>query len=137
MDGDFSTAPLNGAIDAISVIIPAVVSSAAEAELAALYLNAQTDVATRNTIADLGYPQVKTPLLSDNTTATGVANKTVHQKRSKAMDMRWYWLQDRVQLHEFLPIWGPGADNTADYFTKAHTASYYIEHRQRYVSDIS
>ena len=135
MDGDPSTAPLNGAIDAISVIIPAVVSSAAEAELAAMYLNAQASVATRNTLADLGYPQFRTPLLSDNTTATGVANKTVHQKRSKAMDMRWYWLQDRVQLDEFLPIWGPGVDNTADYFTKAHPARYYTERRHNYVYD--
>ena len=136
MDGDPSLAPLNGAIDAISVIIPAVVSSAAEAELAALYLNAQTAVATRNTLADLGYPQHQTPLLSDNTTATGIANKTVHQKRSKAMDMRWYWLQDRIGLDEFTATWGPGAGNTADYFTKAHPASYYIEHRRRYVTDI-
>ena len=51
------------------------------------------------------------------------------------MDMRWYWLQDRVQLDEFLPIWGPGVDNTADYFTKAHPARYYTERRHNYVND--
>ena len=129
------TAPLNGGIEAISVIIPAVVSAASEAELAGVYINAQAAVATRNTLADLGYPQGKTPILTDNSTAQGIAHRTVRQKRSKAMDMRWYWIQDRVDKLEFKVIWGPGPKNTADYYTKAHPAKYYIEHRHNHVSD--
>ena len=46
--GDRNTTPLNGAIDVISVTLPAVVSSAAEAELAGTFTNAQYAVATRS-----------------------------------------------------------------------------------------
>jgi hypothetical protein len=31
-----------------------------------------------------------------NTTATGYSNGTIKQKRTKAMDMRFYWIKDRV-----------------------------------------
>jgi hypothetical protein len=34
---------------------------------------------------------------TDNTTATGYNNGTIQQKRTKAMDMRFYWIKDRVK----------------------------------------
>jgi hypothetical protein len=34
---------------------------------------------------------------TDNTTATGYINGTIKQKRSKAMDMLFYWIKDRVK----------------------------------------
>jgi hypothetical protein len=131
------TAPLNGAIEAISVIIDVVVASAAEAELAAIFINAQCAVATRNTLLDLGYPQPTTAIVTDNTTAAGVATQTLRQKRSKAMDMRWYWIQDRIEQRQYDVIWAPGSVNKADYFSKTHPAAYYIEHRSDHVSDIT
>jgi hypothetical protein len=39
-------------------------------------------------LEEFGHPQPPTPLKTDNTTAEGIANDTVKQKRSKAMDMR-------------------------------------------------
>jgi uncharacterized protein YpmS len=38
---------------------------------------------------------------TDNSTADGIMNKTVKQKQSKSMDMRFYWLQDRVEQGQF------------------------------------
>ena len=52
--GDFTKAPLNGAIEAISTILPMVVSAASEAEVGALFLNAQAAASTRATLLDLG-----------------------------------------------------------------------------------
>ena len=77
-NGDPITAPVNGAIDVISTIIPTVVSSAAEAELAGLFLNGQLGMASRTTLSDLGYPQNATPIITDNTTSQGIADQSVH-----------------------------------------------------------
>jgi hypothetical protein len=51
---------------------------------------------------------------TDNTTATGYSNGTIKQKRTKAMDMRFYWIKDRVKQGQFNVYWGPGYQNLAD-----------------------
>jgi hypothetical protein len=56
---------------------------------------------------------------TDNTTATGYSNGTIKQKRTKAMDMPFYWIKDRVK-QGFNVYWGPGFQNLADYFTIFH-----------------
>ena len=48
-------------------------------------------------LEELGHPQPATPMRTDNSTAHGMMNKTEEQKQSKSMDMRFYWLQDRVK----------------------------------------
>ena len=121
--GDPATAKPNGAVDVISTIILTVVSAASEAETAALFINGQAAMPTRNTLADLGYPQLGTPLITDNTTALGFTKNTVRLKRSKAIDMRYYWIRDRVKLGDYTVTWGPGSENMADYFTKTHPQS--------------
>jgi hypothetical protein len=57
----------------------------------------------------------------DNTTAEDFANGTMKQKRSKSMDMRWHWLEDRARQGQFLVYYWPGKDNLVDPFTKHHT----------------
>ncbi len=52
----------NGAVLNISQIIRAVMSSAAEAELGALFINAKTAVLMRHTLKELGHPQPRTPI---------------------------------------------------------------------------
>jgi hypothetical protein len=65
-----------------------VVSSVAEAEFGALFVNAKEGTATRTTLAEMGHNQDATELKTGNTTADGIINNTVQQKCSKAMDMR-------------------------------------------------
>ena len=93
-----TAATVNGAIEAVSTIIPTVVSAASEAELAGLFLNGQAAVSTRHTLADLGRPQNPTPLITDNSTALGITNRTVRLMRSKAIDMRYHWIRDRFDI---------------------------------------
>ena len=64
-------------------------------------------------------------------------NRTVKQKRSKAIDMRYYWLQDRVDQGQFKVHWRPGTDDKADYFTKHHSAAHHIEMRETYLQPTS
>ena len=51
-------------------------------------------------------------------------NDTIRQQQSKAMDMKFYWLKDRVMQKMFKVYWAPGKVNLADYFSKHHPASH-------------
>ena len=84
----------NGTILTLSPIIRHVVASASEAELAALFYNAWEAVPLRIMLEEMGHPQPKTPLITDNSTAHGLTQGTMIPKRSKAMDMRFHWLKD-------------------------------------------
>jgi hypothetical protein len=93
-------------------------SSAVEAEVAGVFVNTKEGTTIRTTLEELGYPQPPTPVHVDNTTAVGIENDTVKQRRSKAIDMRFYWIRDRVKQGQFHIYWAPGKHNIADYFTK-------------------
>jgi hypothetical protein len=67
-----------------------VLSSAAKAELGALFHNGKEACAIHITLKELGHPQPPTPINTANSTASGIANNTVKQKHSKAIDMHFY-----------------------------------------------
>jgi hypothetical protein len=48
------------------------------------------------------------------------------------MDMRFYWLQDRVEQGQFRVYWAPGKYNLADYFSKLHPPSHHRKMRPIY-----
>jgi hypothetical protein len=114
-------------------VIKNVMGSAAEAEVAALYLNAQEALPIRQSLIDMGHPQPATRMNTDNQTATGILNGTIKQKRSKAIDMRFYWLRDRQEQGQFSIQWVPGKHNLADYHTKHHPGSHHRKVRPIYL----
>ena len=124
---------VNGAIEYISSVIPTVCSSVAEAEYAALFLTGRAITHARIMLHDLGYPQQATTIVCDNSCAVGVANDTVKQKRSKAIDMRYHWIRDQVRQGKMIITWEEGAANLADYLTKAHPVHHYVTMRNTYV----
>jgi hypothetical protein len=126
----------NGAIFILTKLIPTVMSSAADAECGGLYMNAREAVPMITTLEELGHPQPDngTPIRTDNSTADGIMNKTVKQKRSKSMDMRFWWLIDRVEQNQFRIFWAPGRINLADYFSKKHPASHHKKVRPIYIN---
>jgi hypothetical protein len=63
----------------------------------------------------------------------GIANGSMKQKRSKAIDMRYHWIRDQIQQLNFSITWEKGAGNLADYFTKAHPVHHYVTMRRIYV----
>jgi hypothetical protein len=101
-----------------STIIPCVVASAGEAEYAALFATGQHAAALRTTLSDMGYPQEPTIIMCNNTSAIGIATDSIKQKRSKAVDMRFHWIRDRVRQDQFIIAYIPTQQNLADYFTK-------------------
>ena len=118
LSSDKEYPPGNGSILNISQVIKAVMSSAAEAELGALYINAREAVYICKILTEMGHKQPRSPLQTDNSTAEGVVNNNVQTKRLKAMDMRFHWLRDRESQGQFRIYWRPGKNNKADYWSK-------------------
>jgi hypothetical protein len=123
----------NGAILITSKVLKHVMSSAAEAEIGAVFINAKEGAVPRTTLEELGHKQPPTPMETDNTTPTGYINGTIKQKITKAMDMRFHWIKDRVKQGQFNVYWGPGFQNLADYFTKHHSPAHHKRMRDVYI----
>jgi hypothetical protein len=68
----------NSAILIISTILKHVISSAAEAYIGSVFLNAKEATLVRTTLEQMGHQQPTTSLQTDNTTATGYSNKDAH-----------------------------------------------------------
>ena len=126
---------INGPIHIVSTIMRNVMASAAEAEVGAAFLNAQQACSFRNTLSDMGYSQPPTSMKTDNNVAQGIIHGTVKQKRSKAIDMRFYWLRDRVSQKQFTIYWKPGVCNMADYYTKHFAATHHKDVRPIYLKE--
>ncbi len=77
----------NGAVINISQIILAVMSSAAEVELGALFINAKTAFSMQQTLQELGHPQPLTPMQTDITAEQAPLTNKIMPKALKAMDM--------------------------------------------------
>ena len=123
----------NAPITVLAKVIKSVMSSAAEAEVGALYMNAREILPLRVTCEELGHPQPATPMRTDNTTAEGILNKKYKQNRSKANDMKFFWLLDRSEQGQFSIYWDRANTNLADYFTKHHPGSHHRRVRPIYV----
>ena len=78
------------------------------------------------------WPQPPTPVTVDNSAAAGLAQDTIKANKSRAMDMRLHWIQDRAKQRQFLVTWAPGKLNKADYFTKLHAPIHH--HRMCFVN---
>ncbi len=111
--------PNNGAIMINATIIKAVMLSAAEAELGALFLDAKEGVYLRQILTKMGHPQPRTPTQTNNTTAEGVINNKIQSKQIKAMDMRFI-LALRPRSSRAIPnLLAPGKDQLSGLLHKA------------------
>ena len=124
--GDHGTDTPNAPLAPLSTIIDVVTPSAYESEVAAVFLNMQRGAFLRRIFELLGYPQGPTPIWTDNAVAVSFADSTCKLSKSKSIDLRFYWIKDRVQQGQFKVKWVKGEFNPADYFTKplpaeAHT----------------
>ena len=123
----------NAPIEVLAKVIKPVMGSAAEAEVAALYLNAQEAIPLRYCLEELGHPQPATIIRTDNQTAKGFVRGTIKQKRSRTFDRQYWWLKDREVQLQFNIVWEPGIYNLADYFTKHHTGKHHLQVRPIYL----
>ena len=110
-------------------LLKLVAASSFEAELGGLFHNGQDGEHVRTILEEMGHEQPTTMMVTDNLAANNIANDIGKQKRSRAIDMRFYWIKDRVKMGHFHVFWRPGTENIADYWTKHHPASHHREMR--------
>ena len=134
---------INGPILVECKTLKHVVSSAAEAETAGVFHNAQIAIPIRYILECLHHPQPPTPLKTDNSTTYGFVTNNIHQKRSKSWDMRYHWLRDKQTQQQIKVYWEKASskgiiNNNADYTTKHHPAIYHqhIRKTKTYVHDL-
>ena len=84
----------NGAVLNIAKIMKNVMSSVAEAEIGALFLNSRQAIPARTTLIEMGHHQPPTPIQTDNTTALGFVGKNLTPKATKSTDMQHWWMRD-------------------------------------------
>ena len=126
MSADSHDPPNNGAVLIIYQIIKAVMSSASEAELGALFINCREAIPARLALEEMGHEQPPTPMKTENTTALGVVQNNLATKRLKLIDMKFHWLRCREAQRQFRNYWRAGSTNRGNYVTKHHAA---IHHR--------
>jgi hypothetical protein len=119
----------DGAVLNISQIIQAIMSSAAKAELGALFINAKSAISMHHMLKELIHPQPPTPIQTDNKTANDLLTNKIIPKAIKAMDMHFHWVQCHKAQGRFRYYWRPGTQNLADYFTRHHPASHHKVNR--------
>jgi hypothetical protein len=73
-----------------TTIMKKVLSSAAEAELGAIFHNSKKTTILPTTLKEMAYPQPATPMQMDNSTACGITNNTINQEQSQAIGMHFY-----------------------------------------------
>ena len=117
------------AVHSSCTVLKLVAASAAEAELGELFLNAQEVKMTRLALQEMGHSQPPTPMHCDNAAATGTANGTVKRQRSRAMEMRCFWVFDQVSQKQMCIAWHPGAENLGDHVAKQHPPKHHAEVR--------
>eukprot|EP00804_Cyclotella_cryptica_P001981 CCRYP_007398-RA/>CCRYP_007398-RA protein AED:0.47 eAED:0.47 QI:0/0/0/1/0/0/2/0/224 len=111
---------LNGAIAVLCRILKFIASSAAEAELGALFLNAkEAEIITRA-------PPAPIPIHCDNSTTIGIVTNTVKRQKSQSMEMRYFWLLENHVNKLFNFQSHPHLENLADYPSKAHPGGHHL-----------
>ena len=107
--------------------------SAAGAELGDLLLNCQEAVPIRITLEEMGHPQPPTPVQVDKSTALGIVTGIIKKRKSKAMDMRLYFIRDRSNQDQLNISWKPGSTNKGVYFTKHFPPAHHTTVHRYYL----
>ena len=112
-------------------------SSAAEAELGALYITAKEIVSIRQTLIEIGWKQPPFAIQTNNLTADGFVNKIIIQCKSNYMDLRFHCLIFRKSQGKFRFYWAPGHLNWGDYSTQHHPPIYHTNNRPQFAGYVN
>ncbi len=81
------------------------------------------------TLIAMGWPQPKSPIQKDNSTAVGVTNKTIVPHRAKMLDMQFWLLHCHTSQDQSRCYWDTGSKNWANYHTKHHPNTCHEAHQ--------
>ena len=95
MSSDEKNAKNNGAVLNIAKIIRNVVTSAASAEIGALFVNTRQAIPACRQLEEMGHKQPATPTQTGNTTAVGFVSKNLNPKATKSEDMNYWFMRNK------------------------------------------
>ena len=127
----------NGAVLNIVQIIKRVVTSAAEAEIGALFINTRNAIPARYQLEEMGHKQPATPVQTDNSTAFGFVTRNINPKQTKAAAMNYWYMRDQQDQKQFRYYWKEGPTNNADYFINHHCEANHREVRPKFLTPIN
>ena len=94
--------------------------SSTEAEYVAAVEAGKEIMWMRSILQEFGYPQsLASSLMIDNQSGIDVAKNPEHHGRMKHLDLRFYWLREKVEEGIMAPLYISSSENVADLFTKA------------------
>ena len=134
MAGDISVPENKGAVHTVAQIIKIVMSSAAEAEFGALYINFREAIPAQHLLKAMGHKQPPTPMQTKNSTALGVVTNKIQTKRTKAMDMCFHWLRCRANQRQLRTYWRARPTNKGECVTKHNASSHHKKVRAEYLT---
>ncbi len=73
----------------------------------------------------MGHPQPQTAVHCDNATAVGIATNTIKRQRSRSIEMRFFWIGDKIAQEMYALKWHPGQENLANYQSKHHIGLHH------------
>ena len=115
-------------------MIKNVMSSAADAEIEALFINTRQAIPARQLLEEMGHKQPPTPIQTDNTTALGFVTKSLQPKVTKSTEMNYWCMKDKQDREQFKYYWRPGTGNQGDYFTKHFCSATHAERRPSFLT---
>ena len=116
---------LSSAFFTLCATLRFIIASAAKAKLGALFLNCKEDMIFQMTLEELGHPQPKTQVHCNNATTVGIANNTVERQYLGSMEMRYFWVCDKIAQDAYSVKWHPGQESLADYQRKHHLGPHH------------
>ncbi len=84
-------------------------------------------------MTDIGHLLPNTPIHCDNAMVVGIANHTIKCQRSRSMDMRFFWVGDKIKQEMYDLKWHPGQEHLPDYQSKHHIGSHHTAVRPWYL----
>ena len=96
-----------------------VLASAMEAELEDIFVNCQRGAELRMALIEMGHAQPPIPAVTESATYDVFFNDNIYQRRSRSIDIYFYWVRDRVRQGQFLVYWMAEEHNLEDYFYQA------------------
>ena len=96
----------NDLVLTISQITKYVLSLTVESKLVNLFTCAKEMIPLQQSLIKMVWPQLQSPIQTDNSTAESIINKRVQPKETKAMDMQFHWLCDcSINHNQFHFFW--------------------------------
>ena len=110
-----------------------VLASAIKSGLGELFVNFQRGVALRISLEEMVHQRLPTLVVIESATSNGFVNDNTRQQESREIEIRLYWVCDRVRQGHYLDYFARGKENLDNYLSKHHPTKHYHSTKGTYL----